>query len=96
MNKNEAIWIVLRFIGLYLVIKALMLLPELASSLWFVFSVGSELVIETPGAEFAVKATLKVINDSLIAVVLYGIGGFYFLRRGKAVFNLIRVPSASE
>ncbi|MEW8073872.1 MAG: hypothetical protein AB2826_26005 [Candidatus Thiodiazotropha sp.] len=96
MNKNETIWIAIRLIGLFLAVKCVMELPELISSLWFVLSVGSELVIETPGAEFAVKATIKVINNSLIAVALYGIGSFYFLRRGDAVYKLINVPASSE
>ncbi|MCG7961897.1 MAG: hypothetical protein N0E54_04220 [Candidatus Thiodiazotropha taylori] len=96
MNKKEAIWIVIRFAGLFLAVKALMELPELLSSLWFVFSVGPDLVTETPGAKFAVKATLKETAYSLIAIALYGLGAFYFLRRGKSVFNLIRVPSDNE
>lgn len=80
-------WIALRLVGLNLAVKCVLELPELISSLRFVLSAGPEIVFENPGEEFAVKATVKVINNTLIAVALYGIGSYYFLRRGKPYSN---------
>ena len=96
MNKSEVTWLIIRFTGLFLAVKAVIILPDLISSLWFVFTVGPDVSIETPGAKFAIQATMKEITEQLLSVVLYGFCATYLLFRGYAVFKLVRIPSINN
>lgn len=96
MSKSDLTWIIIRFTGLYLAIKALVILPEIISSFWFLYSIGPDIGNELPGVEFSLKATLKEATKGLMYLLLYGFGAFYLIFHGSAVFKLVRIPNSHE
>ncbi|RLW63337.1 MAG: hypothetical protein B6D73_15295 [gamma proteobacterium symbiont of Stewartia floridana] len=94
MSKSDLTWIIIRFTGLFLAIKALVTLPEVISSFWFLYTVGPDIENELPGVQFSLKVTLKEATKGIMHLLLYGFGAFYLIFRGSAVFKLVRIPNS--
>ena len=86
MTKGELIWVVIRGVGLFLVLRALFLLPEIINT-------GAWLAYLGDSASSEVAKLIAVQRQQLgISVILcaaYFIVGLYFLRWGNWVFRLL-------
>jgi len=92
MNKNEMIWIVIRFIGLFFIFNALLLLPIVLSYLGWLLHLGPDFNA-TVGTSISSKVTEANLIGVSLKLLLNGLLGFYLLKRGRWVFNLIKIPS---
>lgn len=92
MNKSELIWIIIRFTGLFLALKALIILPNLISNLQYIYFLGPDISNEIPGFQLSLEITVKEVTKEIMYLLLYGIGAFYLIFRGAVVFKLVRIP----
>ena len=97
MNKEEYIWVALRIFGLFLIVMAILAIPDAIavfyqSSIFYSFSVGelSEAANDSEklGMKIFEAQRIKSIS-SLLKVIIYGLFGVYFLRGGRAIHKLI-------
>ncbi len=88
MNKEEALWVIIRSVGLVFLILAFVAFTEIASSgSYFIYVAG---VIESSsGAKVAENTVKALLTKSIGNFILYSIAAFYFMRKGLFVHNVL-------
>ena len=103
MDRQQTSWLIVRAFGLYLVVQAFILLPELLAGLFaaryysnMMASLGSE---NGTGGSFSRVATSMYRGLSLaplLRIILYSAVGIYMLRGGRFLVSLLeRGPDAA-
>jgi len=92
MTKNELIWILIRFSGIFFIFQALMILPSLAGLIGWLVHLGPDLQA-TLGTEISTKSTYAQLTGAGFKFIFYFLIGLYLLKKGKWVHNLIRIPT---
>ena len=86
MTKGDLIWVVIRGVGLFLVLHALFLIPQIINTGAWLAYLGN--VVESEVAKlFALQR--QQLGASAIQCVAYFVIGVYFLRWGNLVFRLL-------
>ena len=96
MDRQQTSWLIVRAFGLYLVVQAFILLPELLAGFFaaryysnLMSSLGSE---SGTGGSFSRVATSMyrgLAVAPLLRIVLYSAVGIYMLRRGQFLVRLL-------
>lgn len=91
MNREDLVWVVIRVVGLFLLLRFVLMIPDIlhAATLAFVFS-GSEVI--DPNADAWLKTAYSNAGQTVVAMLLHLGLGLYLLRGGKWVFGLVRFP----
>ena len=92
MTKDELIWILIRFCGIFFIFQALIIIPNLVGLISWLIYLGPNLQ-ETIGTEISTKSTYAELSGSGFKFVFYFLIGIYFLKKGKWVHSLVRIPS---
>lgn len=102
MDKQEISWLIIRGLGLYLLLEAFMLVPDLLAGLYATRTFG-DLLSSLSREDGPVTSTLRQATDMyrtllfapLIKLVLFSVVGLYLLRGGDFLFRLLnRHPDA--
>ena len=93
MSKQDLVWVALRVLGLFLVVKAILVLPMIPYSamMWNVaehFSEGEASNHLTAHKDVVITASRSTFAEHVFEFVLYTLTGLYFLRRGRFVMKL--------
>src|SRR5215467_1344211 len=97
MDRRQISWLIVRALGVYLLVQAFLLLPELFAGLFaaryysnWLSTLGSE---RGNGASFTRVATSLYVAPS-IRIVLYSAVGIYMVRGGAFLVRLLeRAPA---
>jgi hypothetical protein len=100
MDRRQISWLMVRAFGVYLLVQAFILLPELLASLFaarYYSSVMSSLGPETGSGASLTRVTTSMYRNlavaPLIRIVLYSAVGIYMLRGGRFLVRLLeRAP----
>ena len=99
MTKDEWIWVAIRIFGIYLLVLAIIAIPEAIASIYgFLLLSGLENAKElSPGAE--VTKTLREVGmakgvKSICQLLIFSAISFYLLRYGKAIHKLASSENA--
>jgi len=97
MTKDEWIWVSIRIFGIFLMILAIMAIPRVFSTAYT-----ASVYLDRPGIESLssnneetmlvykmLKAQISETIRSVLEVLIYGFFGFYFIRGGKWLHNII-------
>lgn len=94
MKKEDYIWAAIKIFGLYLMVKAIIVLPHVGGGLYLLVS--TDVFEHIPDKEnpknmydMAYYAHQKQVVLALLEFVLYSIFSTYFLKGGKFIFNLM-------
>ena len=103
MDKRQISWLIVRAFGLYLLVNAFILLPELLAGLFtaryysnVLSSLGSER--GTIGSSYRVATSMyrTLAVAPLVRIILYSAVGIYMLRGGRFLVRLLeRVPDTA-
>ena len=102
MNKEDWIWIVIRALGIYLVVMAIMNIPDLILYFWqsygndFGRKMGTAAFIDKPDSEsckrlyeqMSIQSVGNLLH-SFLKVAMFSVIGSYLLKEGKSIFNLM-------
>ncbi|TNF33452.1 MAG: hypothetical protein EP312_09200 [Gammaproteobacteria bacterium] len=93
MNKSEWIWTAIRISGIFLVVMAIVAIPELISSTYNAVAFGNQ--AETSSGDplmmqfnALAKAHSTMAVNACARIVLFSGFGFYFLKHGKLLHRL--------
>jgi len=98
MKREDYIWIAIRVFGIYLLVLAVVALPSVLSSAYSTWVMWGAFDVEvvTPDSAVLTKLASKLSGAALVKlisatgeVVLFSLAGWYLVRRGTLVFNLI-------
>lgn len=95
MNKDEALWVVIRAAGIVFLVLALVHMVKLVSMFGYyvyvsdVFSVYDSMTDSLDGKKVAISTAKAMFSQNLSNVLLYGISSYYFMRKGRFVHNVI-------
>lgn len=98
MSKSDCMWVGIRLLGLFLVAKAVLVLPEVPAKYMAKESVRelAQVVDESKEAHKIFKEMGDVLAcgwvESAIKFVLYSLAGLYFCRWGKIFHRFIMPP----
>ena len=103
MNRQQISWLIIRAFGLYLLVQAFMLVPELLAGLFaarYYSNVMSSLGSESGNAGSFTRASTSMYRSMaavpLLRIVLYSAVGIYMLRGGRFLVRLLeRVPDTA-
>jgi hypothetical protein len=96
MNKQEISWLIIRGFGLYLLLQAFMLVPDLLAGMYASRTYGNFLsALSSESEHFA--STVRQATDMyrsllfapLIKIILFAAAGLYFLKGGGFLFRLM-------
>ena len=90
MTKNDLIWVVIRGAGFILVIRAILVIPDLASALTWSFVMGPPSSDATESGRMMLASVRNGFVRSLIEIIIYGFLGAYLLRWGAWIHRLLR------
>jgi len=103
MNRQQITWLIVRAFGLYLLVQAFLLVPELLAGLFtaryysnVLSSLGSE--SGTIGSSYRVATSMyrTLAVAPLVRIILYSAVGIYMLRGGRFLVRLLeRVPDTA-
>jgi hypothetical protein len=104
MNRHELSWLIIRGLGLYLLLAAFMLVPDLLAGVYASYTYKdllSSLASQDSGwastVRQATEAHRSLLFIPLIKIVLFSVAGLYLLLRGSFLFRLLsRYPTAEE
>lgn len=88
MNKDEALWVLIRAIGLVFLVLAFVSFADIAT-------IGSYLVYAKPvvssasGTDVAEMTAKTFLTKGISNFILYLIATFYFMRKGLFVHNVL-------
>ena len=92
MDKSEWIWTAIRISGIFLVVMAVVAIPDVISSIYNAVVFGNQ--AETSSGEMMTQFNVLAKAHSTMAVnacsriVLFSGFGFYFLKHGKLLHRL--------
>ena len=100
MNRNEWIWVAIRVFGIYLLVLAVTAIPDLISGALSSYMYWSARTssIGLEGKDWAAVNTITERASSSLAIsfvsglvrmILFSITGYYLLRKGNLLFELI-------
>ncbi|HYW72629.1 MAG TPA: hypothetical protein VE961_16520 [Pyrinomonadaceae bacterium] len=92
MTKQQLSWLIIRAFGLYLLVQALILLPEVLASFFaarYYSGMMSSLGPETGTTRVATSMYRGLSLAPLLRVVLYSAVGMYMLRGGQFLVRLL-------
>jgi hypothetical protein len=97
MKERDYSWIAIRFLGIYLLMQAIILIPTVADAVWSTYSLAQMGTVENEQLEKCFFQNMKsnLVQTSLLAL-LYGLMGIYFMFGGKLVHRWICLPGESE
>ena len=95
MTKSDAIWLVIRTLGLVLVLLAILRLAELVGLIAWVWEIG-EPTTSSVGDSIRSATMWRVTWGSLASSALYGAIGLYLLRRGDWVYSLLDLAASKR
>ena len=91
MNKSEWIWVAIRIFGIYLMVLAIIAVPDAIGNVYGLMHMAD--AVQKTG-DFATmasslqKAAMAKGTTAMAQIVIFSIASFYFLRHGKAIHNL--------
>lgn len=91
MSKGEWIWVAIRIFGIYLLVLAIISIPEAIGNIYGLFHMAD--AAKGSGelgsmASSLQKAALAKGVTATAQLVIFLIASYYFLRHGKAIHNL--------
>jgi len=95
MNKDEALWVVVRAVGLVFLVLAVVDFVKLASMVGYyiyasdIFAAYVSISDTSDGQKIAMSSAKAMISKNLSSFILFGIAAYYFMRKGKFVHNVI-------
>jgi len=90
MTKDDLIWVVIRGAGFVLLIRAILLLPEVLNAVTWHYYVG-DLGLDTSENGRMVVATMRTqLVSAVVHAIVYGALGAYLLRGGAWIHRLLR------
>ena len=93
MEKHDYIWVGIRLFGVFLLVKAVLAIPDLLLALLLLCGYPSALTgMSEPTVGLLFTTALRQFGWSLSAVVIYGLVGLYLVRGGRLVFRWICPP----
>ena len=97
MDRQQISWLAVRAFGLYLLIQAIMLVPDLLAGLYatraysnLISSMGSDNNNLASTARAATSMYRTLLFGPLLKFVLFSSAGIYLLRRGRFVMRLLQ------
>jgi hypothetical protein len=104
MDRQQISWLIVRAFGLYLLIQALMLVPDLLVGLYatraysnLISSMGADNNNLASTARAATSMYRTLLFGPLLKFVLFSAAGIYLLRRGGFLMRLLQhAPDSSE
>jgi len=101
MNRNDWIWVAIRVFGIYLLVLAVVAIPDVVTS-WYQVSMFREFQQTLPSQATPessdvllsmMRATMKAAGStylsSVVRLVLFSIFGFYLMWKGNLLFRII-------
>jgi len=106
MNKRDYIWVAIRIFGIYLLVRAVIAIPQLLSSSYQAYAcweLRGRPVSADANAQLFQELGNQMLNTtasqalaSLCQVLLFGLAGYYLIRGGKWLFNIICPPEVES
>ncbi|MGH1374663.1 MAG: hypothetical protein ACRBBW_21685 [Cellvibrionaceae bacterium] len=84
MNKEEALWVVVRAAGMIFLVLAIISFGKILSSISY-FIYAADVISEASGSQVAEKTAKSLLSKSIGDSFLYALAAYYFMRRGKLV-----------
>jgi hypothetical protein len=109
MSKQDISWLIIRGLGLYLLLEAFMLVPDLLSGIYASYTYSnllSSLYSSLPsssGSDNLASLTRQVTDAyrnlliiPLIKIIFFSVAGFYLIKGGHLFFRLLNRQSGAE
>jgi hypothetical protein len=108
MNKRDCIWTAIRVFGIYLLVRAIIVIPHFLSSLYqtYVFwDMRHPSIIQNDNITMQMlqemmkkipASTASQACTALFQIILFSIVGIYMIRGGKWLFNIICPPETGN
>jgi hypothetical protein len=90
MTKNDLIWVVIRGAGFILVVRAILVLPDIASAFTWNFFMGPPSSDATETGRMLLASARNSLVNSLMQILVYGSLGIYLLRWGAWIHRILR------
>jgi hypothetical protein len=96
MNRQEVSWLIIRGLGLYLLLEAFMLVPDLLAGI-YASRIYSNMLSSLSSESEHLASTVRQATDMyrsflfapLIKIVLFSVVGLYLLKGGGFLFRLL-------
>ncbi len=88
MNKEEALWVVVRAAGVIFLVMAIISFGKILSSISY-FIYAADVIREASGAQVAEQTAKSLLSKSIGDSLLYVIAAYYFMRKGKFVHGAL-------
>lgn len=92
IHREDILWVAIRIIGLYFLVRALLLIPDIYGAISFLYSLGKDVENIGQGIELSIKTNQALLLNSFLTFVFFMVIAIYLLRGGQLVFNLIKLP----
>jgi hypothetical protein len=98
MSKRDWIWFAIRVFGVYLLVKAVVTIPDIFSSFFGLYNTPSGLHSES--AELSKLhhslhvSFLSVFAGSIVKFFIFAMIGIYLIRRGSWLFKILCPPDS--
>ena len=97
MSKNEWIWVAIRIFGIYLLVLAIISIPDAIGNIYALIQMadGAESYPELASmARSLNKAVVAKGTTATSQLVIFSIASYYFLRHGKAIHKMANHENA--
>lgn len=97
MTKDEWIWVAIRIFGIYLLVLAVIAIPEAIGNIYAYIKMSFSIQDSTELAKLATSFKEAAIAKGFTAVsqlILFSIVSYYFLRHGKLIHKLASSENA--
>ncbi|MEE2602742.1 MAG: hypothetical protein VX595_06720 [Pseudomonadota bacterium] len=91
MNKDEWIWVAIRIFGIYLLVLAIISIPEAIGAIYAHLNVADAANRSSELASVAGSLRKAAVSKGITAVsqlVLFSVASYYFICRGKLIHRL--------
>jgi len=88
MNKDEALWVAIRAVGLVFLVLSIISFAKILSSIsYLIYAV--DVIGASSGAEVARKTAKSLVLKNASDSLLYVISAYYFMRKGGYVHGVL-------
>ena len=92
MEKRDYIWVAIRIFGIYLLVKAVIVIPMVAGALLQTYNTYNCRDLLPDLGKWQHANAMTTLLQSVLEVLIYSLVGVYLTFRGKLVFQSICPP----